>query len=191
MLKCDMKYGFPETYEELLPDNSDSVDSAIVKNAIRCIDEDTCFKWATVYHNISTILNDFFTEYYGEFGNWRHVNNRHLLCELEDGVVRTHGYVFVVNNKSHILELINDVILSVVEGGIFMEIKKRGLDNKGTGSKFVSTYDDTYTTISISHLQTVFYILMLGYVLALVCFVTEVMWHCYRSKGRGPKCMSL
>jgi hypothetical protein len=37
-----------------------------------------------------------------------------------------------------------------------------------------------------SHLQTAFYLLMLGYVKALACFVTVIMWHSYRSKGRGP-----
>jgi len=33
--------------------------------------------------------------------------------------------------------------------------------------------------------------LMLGYVLGVVCFVTEIMWHRYRSKGRRQKRASL
>ena len=44
--------------------------------------------WATLYRNISTILDDFRAEYYHLIGNWTDENNRPLLCELEDGVIR-------------------------------------------------------------------------------------------------------
>jgi hypothetical protein len=50
----------------------------------------------------------------------------------------------------------------------------------------VPAFADTYSAIIIGHLQTAFYLLLLGYVFAVVCFVTEIMWHSYRSKGRGP-----
>jgi hypothetical protein len=49
----------------------------------------------------------------------------------------------------------------------------------------VSTFADRYFAISIRHLQTAFYLLMLGYVLAVVCFVAEVMWK--RHSLRGAK----
>ena len=68
-----------------------------------------------------------------------------------------------------------------------MQIKKGGFDKQKTESIFNSpTFGDTYTATSISHLQTMFNLLILGYVLALACFVTEIMWHLYRSKRRGP-----
>jgi len=58
-------------------------------------------------------------------------------------------------------------------------------------SKFdVHTSDDTYYAISSRHLQTAFYLLVLGYVLAFVCFVTVIMGHLYTSKGREQKCTS-
>jgi hypothetical protein len=41
------------------------------------------------------------------------------LCALEDSVVRTHGFVFLVRNGRHFLEFMNDVIVCVVEIGIF------------------------------------------------------------------------
>jgi hypothetical protein len=44
----------------------------------------------------------------------------------------------------------------------------------------VHTVADTYCALSVRHLQTALYLLMLGYVLAVVCFVTEIMWHRYR-----------
>jgi hypothetical protein len=66
-----------------------------------------------------------------------------------------------------------------------MHITKRGFEKAEIQTEFNSpTSDDNYFVFRVSHLQTAFYFLMLGYVLAVVCFVTEIMWHRYRSKGR-------
>jgi len=48
-----------------------------------------------------------------------------LLCALENGVVETRGFVFLVRNRRHFLELINDVIVRVVEGRMFKHMQKR------------------------------------------------------------------
>jgi hypothetical protein len=119
------------------------------------------------------------------WGNWTDENNRPLLCEIEGGGVRTIYFPLSVNKGSTFFEFIDDVLSYITEGGIFMHIKKRSFDKLKIESKLdVPTFDDTYYTISIRHLQTAFYLLMLGYVLAVVCFVTEIMWHRYRQKGR-------
>jgi hypothetical protein len=66
-----------------------------------------------------------------------------------------------------------------------MHIKERNFDKLKMDSKLdVPTFADTYYAIGIGYLQTVFYLLMLGYVLAVVCFATEIMWHRYRSRKR-------
>jgi hypothetical protein len=130
MLKSARKFGFNQGYQDFFSDTSNSVHSAILKNTSGCHNEETCITWATWYQNISTILDNFIVEYYHLIGNWIDENNRPLLCQLEDGVIRTYGYVFLVSNVGRFLEL-------------------------------------------NSHLQTAFYLLMLGYVKALACFVTN------------------
>jgi hypothetical protein len=68
-----------------------------------------------------------------------------------------------------------------------MHISERVFEKLKRESKFdIPTLADKYFVITIGHLQTAFYLLMLGYVLAVVCFVSENLWHRYRSKGRGP-----
>jgi hypothetical protein len=63
-----------------------------------------------------------------------------------------------------------------------LHIKKGSFEKLKVESGFdIPTFDDTYYAISIRHLQTAFYILILGYVMAVVCFVTEIIW--YMSKG--------
>jgi hypothetical protein len=91
----------------------------------------------------------------------------------------------LLRKSSPYFEFINDVISHIVEGGIFMHIKKRGFEKLEIQSEFnFLTSDEKYFVFGVSHLQTAFYLLMLGYVLAVACFVTEIMWHRYRSKGR-------
>jgi hypothetical protein len=172
-------------------DSSESLNSAILRNSVPCPNKDTCFEWAAIYQNFSTILDDMGVEIFRATGKWSNENNMPLLCALEDGVVRTHGSVFYVKNRSQFVELINDVIVRVVEGGIFTHMQKPYFYKIKMDSKFNSpTYTDTYTAISISHLQTVFYLLLLGYVLALASLVTEIMWHHSGSKRHKPNGIS-
>jgi hypothetical protein len=177
MLNSEINFGFTGIYKILFPDTSDPVDSALFKGCVECPDETTCFMWANIYHNISTVLNDLNIEIYRGKENWTDENNRPLLCELEDGIVRTIDYAILVMYRSPFLEFINDVISQIVEGGIFMHIKKREFQKvvKEREINFI-TSDDNYFVFGVSHLQTAFFLLMLGYVLAVACFVTEIMW---------------
>jgi hypothetical protein len=117
--------------------------------------------------------------------NWTDENNRPLLCELEDGVVRTFKLALLLKKGTPFFWIHR--WRHIVEGGIFMHIKKRSFEKLKVESKFdVPIFDDTYYSINISHLQTAFYLLMLGFVLAVACLVTEIMWYIYSTKVRGP-----
>jgi hypothetical protein len=179
-----MKFGFFDSYEPFFTDTSESIDSTIFKNAVRCPDYNTCLNWTIHYQNISTILDDFTKVLRHADGMWTDENNRPLACELEYGGVETSGVAFWVSQGSPLLEFINDAIGHVVEGGIFIQIINRGLYKAKVKSKFnFPTFDDTYTAISIRHLQTVFYLLLLGYILAFASVVTEILWHFIGQSG--------
>jgi hypothetical protein len=185
MLNSEMNFGFMGIYKLLFSDTSDPADSAIVKNFVEYPAVDKCFMWASKYHNISIILSDLDIEVYRGKENWTDEYNRSLLCELEDGVVRTFDCAIFVEYRSPFFEFINDVISHIVEGGIFMHIKKMGFEKTKIQKEFnFLTANDKYSVYTVSHLQTAFCLLMLGYVLAVACFVTEIVWHRYSSKGR-------
>jgi hypothetical protein len=131
-------------------------------------------------------------ETYRSRGNWTDEDNRPLLCEIEGGVFRTLDLAIMVQKGIPSSEFIDDVLGHILEGVIFMHIKKKGFDKLKIVSLLdVPTFDDPYFAINIRHLETVFYLLILGYVLAVVCFVTEIMWHHYKSKGHGPAVTTL
>ena len=113
---------FTLTFFPILPN---LFNSEILKNAVHCPKKETCFKWAAVYQLFSTILSDTVVEKFRANGKWSNVNKMPLLCALENGVVETRGFVFLVRNRRHFLELINDVIVRVVEGGMFKHMQKR------------------------------------------------------------------
>jgi hypothetical protein len=186
MLASGKNFGYIQIFQKFFTDSSESTDSTILKNAVRCPDYETCLKWTIVYHNISTVIDELTKQLMHAYGNWTDENNRPLACELEYGGVDTSGIAFLVSKGSPLLEFINVILGRVVEGGIFMQISNRGLYKAKVKSKYHSpTFDDAYHAISVSHLQTVFYMLLLGYLLAFACVVTEMLWHFYRSKWRG------
>ena len=182
MLNSEMSFGLTRKYKHLFPDNSDTVDSAIINGSVECPDDDTCFIWASIYRNISTVLKDLRVGTDLDKEKLIDENNRPLLCKLEDGVVRTVGFAISVRKRSHFLELMNDVIDRIVEGGIFIYMKNWVFEKEEIHTEVnIHSSDDEYFVFGVSHLLPAFYLLMLGYVLAVVCFVIEIMWHRYRS----------
>ena len=102
--------------------------------------------------------------------DWTDENNRPLLCELEDGVVRTFDFAILIRKRSPFFEIIDDVIGHIVEGGTFVHMKKRGIDKAKLVCKSdVHTSADTCCAVSVRQLQTAFCPLIPGYVLAVIC----------------------
>jgi len=112
-------------------------------------------------------------EIYRARGDWTDENNRPLLCEIEGGFATKYDLAIMVKKGFPFFEFIDNVLGRIMEGGIFMHIKNRSFNKLDIEAKFdVPTFTDTYSVINVTHLQTAFYLLMLGYVLAGGCFVT-------------------
>jgi hypothetical protein len=185
MIKSEMKFGFIDEFDMFFNNDTESVGSAILRKAVRCTDRGECFKLAAIYQNFSTVNDDLNMNILSDLGKLMDENKRPLLCELQDGSVSNVYLVLLVHKGSPLLEFINNIIEHLVEGGILINIRKRYFYKENIVPMFDSTpFDASYTAFGVGHLQTAFYLLMLGYVLALICFVTEIMWHSYRSNGR-------
>jgi hypothetical protein len=122
-----------------------------------------------------------------DMGKLTDINNRPILCEMEDGGIEVLGLVFLVIRGSPFFFFIKDIIEHIIEAGIVTHIKKRDFHKE----RILSIWDafvsyDTYAVFGFRHLQTAFYFLMLGYALALVCFFIEIMWHRYMSMRSKP-----
>jgi hypothetical protein len=60
-------------------DNSDSVESVIVKDTVQYTDQDMCFNLAAVYRNISKIFHDLHKENYRELESWKNEKRKALI----------------------------------------------------------------------------------------------------------------
>ena len=186
MLTSEMKFGFIDEYEVFF-NNVPEVDSAILNKAVRCPDNGASFNWAAVYQNMSTLFDNLNIEICRDMGKLTDVNNRPLLCELENGGFGSVELVLLVLRGSPLLELINDIIQHTVESGILTHIKKRDFHKEIIFSMSNAfAFDDTFTVLGVRHLKTAFYLLVMGYVLAFACFVAEVLLRRYMSKGCKP-----
>jgi hypothetical protein len=183
MLASDMKFGFYEQLEVFFEKVPGSVDSYILNNSLKGTHVGPLFNWAAFYQNMSILFEHLNIEICRDLGKLRDENKRPLLFELEDGGVTRVEMLLLVYRGNPLLELINNVIDRMVEAGIVLHIKKMEFHKE----RILSIPDilgphDTYSAFGVSHLQTAFYLLMLGYLLAIACFVTEIVWHRYRSK---------
>jgi len=188
MLKSERKFGIIDENKVFFNDVPESVDRVILNKSVRCPDRSAPLNWAVVYQNMSVVFDNLNIEICRDLGKLTGESNRPLLCELEDGGVANVELVLLVLRGHPLLELINDIIQHMVESGILTHIKKRDFHKEiQLSMSDAFAFDDTYTVFGIRHLQTAFYLLMLGYVLAVVCFMTEIMWHRCRSKSENQQ----
>jgi hypothetical protein len=79
---------------------------------------------------------------------------------------------------------VNEIIDRVVEAGIYYHWRSASLNSgKATIKKiaFVQQFNDYYN-FNLYHMQTTFYILLMGWCLSTLCFVVEVLYSRFLSK---------
>jgi hypothetical protein len=184
MSKFDRKFGYVDLFKGFFSESYGVDYSENFKEFVACPDFYTSIKWATDYHNFSTIVDDFTKEIWRAGGMWTDENNRPLLCEMEGGDVTKLRIGFAVRNGRFILECINGVIDRIIETGINIHAKGQFIQEVKLKNRLsYPAIVDTYIDINVRHMQPVFYILLLGYSLAVASFVVEIMWYVLMSRG--------
>jgi hypothetical protein len=99
-----------------------------------------------------------------------------LFCHMDE--IFSQQYVTLsVQRGSPMLKRYNDVIQRVVEGGL-LDLSWKVIMFKGTllAAKNLTTPVGDFTRLSMEHLQSAFYILILGCIISLVSFSVEVFF---------------
>jgi hypothetical protein len=176
LARSDIKLGFSAMDSVFYEDEADSQSRKIMAKRVECWAADTCFIWAKKYKNISILISDTIYKFQSSVNRPLDTNSN-LLCEIEDGVVERGSTVMVLPRGSPLLDRINDIILHVVEGGIFGEWVKmthhmRMLKAKASVPHGLS---EEYYELSLQHLQSAFFLLQSGYCLSFLAFVLEAV----------------
>ena len=174
LVRSDMKLGIAYKDEVFYQDRTDSQARRILAKKVECSDPDTCYIWAKNHKNLSILTSDLLYKFQSsQIPSYDTSSNS--LCQIEDGVVEHGPIVMVLPKGSALLDRINDVIFHVVEAGVFGYWVKMTDHIQMVKEKafFPGGFSDEYYKLSLEHLQSAFYLLLLGYCLSFVIFVTE------------------
>jgi hypothetical protein len=177
----DIKLGFSYRDGVFYEDRGDAQSRDIMAKKVECLAEDTCFIWATKYKNISILTSDILYKFQSSL-NRSGETNSNSLCQIEDGVVEHGPIVMVLPKGTCLLDRIDNIILHVVEAGIFGEWVKmtNHIQMVKTKAFFPQGLSDEYYKLSLEHLQSAFHLMDFGYCLSFIIFVTELMRNCVK-----------
>ncbi|PSN39867.1 Ionotropic receptor 585 [Blattella germanica] len=177
LVKSGTKYGFFPGRDPLFNDSSDILSAIILKNRIPCADPDLCLEWASSYGNITTLHFELYVQHKYWDTSFVDENDKPKLCELYDGTVYNIRIGMLMTKRSPMLDHVNYVLNMVIEAGIFIQWKKSFFDMvriKARG-KSQKSLVDSYFAMTVTHFQSAFYISLLGYSLAFLTLMIELI----------------
>jgi hypothetical protein len=174
LARSDIKLGLTYKDEMFYTHRTDDQARQILAKKVECLDADDCYIWAKKYQNLSILTSELLYKFQNSIIPSDDTSSNSL-CQIEDGVVEHGPIVMVLPKGSVLLDPINDIILRVVEAGVFGEwvamtdhmlmVKQKSFIPGGLS--------DEYYKLTLEHLQSAFYLLLIGYCLSFVFFVTE------------------
>ncbi|PNF29448.1 hypothetical protein B7P43_G04558 [Cryptotermes secundus] len=126
--------------------------------------------------NSAVLWHDYLIEYYTLEGLFGSATGRPLLCKVPDGTVLLTNDVMYVPQGNPLLDRINEIISRVFEAGLYSNwyasIKNK-LKVEARAIRIPSLANE-YCDLNMEHMQSAFYILLLGYMLSIALFLVEL-----------------
>jgi hypothetical protein len=138
-----------------------------------------CFNWARFQKNVSLLLGDLSVEYSYAAGFLVGENNKPLLCKLEDGVIFPASLTMMMFHGDPLMRRVNEIIDRVFEAGLYKYwISLQYHAGKILVGKIGIVHPlDGYYSFNLYHIQTAFYLLLMGWCLSALCFMVEVLYN--------------
>jgi hypothetical protein len=150
--------------------------------------------------NSAVLWNDYLVEYYTLGGLFGSARGRPLLCKVPDGTVLTTNDVMYVPHGNPLLDRVNEIISHALEAGLYTKWNVALRNKLKVEAGVIRRASLEYCDLSMEHMQSAFYVLLLGYMLCTASFLVEIsskFLRCnlcglvdrvlgYRSRGPGP-----
>jgi hypothetical protein len=106
-------------------------------------------------------------------------NSEHLVCRLEDGVVRKNGLSMIMFHGDPLMKRVTKIIDRVVEAGIYNYWISIYTNQFKLYSHRIAIVDplDGYYSFYLYHLQPAFYLLLMGWCISVMCFMVELLYN--------------
>jgi hypothetical protein len=170
---------YPKGYNYIYEIVDEEEAMKVHRNHVECQSVNICFNWATHQRNASIILSDTVAELHYAYGDFVGENSEPLVCRLEDGVIFNTGLTMIMLQGEPLMRRVNEIIDRVVEAGLYNHwISKMMNSFKIQAHKIAIVHPlDGYYSFNLYHMQTAFYLLLMGLCMSVFCFVIEVLYN--------------
>jgi hypothetical protein len=179
-----IKLHYPQDYEQILKNGNETEALNVHNNRGNCPSRVICLNWALHDKNVSVLLSDIAYEIDYASGHYVGENSEHLLCSLEDGAVFNTGLSMLMLHGDPLLRRVTEIIDRVVEAGIYnywISLRMHGL-KINSGKIAIVPLLDQYYGFNLYHMQPVFYLLLMGCFLSVLCCMVEIFYNQVLSK---------
>jgi len=183
LLESGIEYGYPGNNGGL--HLSDPTRDIIRKNRKACKTIYKCLQRVIERKDFATIFDSFHAEY---FTTRLLFHNIHVqVCTLEEDILLFRVSMYMTKGNP-LLHRINTIIARILEAGLYRKWQKDFLsssrlndhpidDDDTNFSDFATEELNTdYSTLSLMHLQVVFYVLLIGQIVSTFVFLAEVLY---------------
>ncbi|KAJ9598399.1 hypothetical protein L9F63_010921 [Diploptera punctata] len=167
-----LKYGYDINTQEVIPGLSEER----YKHRVLCEKFQDCQQKLLKTQNFAFAFGKVVTDY-DIAAHYMDGDGKPLICQLED-VVLNQISSLVVQKGYPLLHLFNAIVRRTLESGL---VDKWFEDVKYTATlrsaRNFNVPTGEYITLSLEHLQSAFYFLIIGCIISLIAFVGELFYH--------------
>jgi hypothetical protein len=174
-----IKLAYPQNYRNIFYNSDETEASKVLKNSVYCPSFEVCISWAKYQRNVSFLMSDIFAEYFYANGFLVGENSENLVCKLEDGVFLQSGYTMVMSHGDPQMRRVNEIIYRVVQAGIYNVWISLHMHQDKLYSRKISLVHpfDGYYSFKLYHMQSAFYLLLMGWCVSVLCFFVELLYN--------------
>jgi hypothetical protein len=142
--------------------------------------------WASVHKNMSFFYDDLWIESYNYWGNFAGGYSEPLMCKLEEDLVYNKRHSMVMIHGDPLLRRVSEIIDRVVEAGLYNQWIALHMNTFKLQSQKIALVHplDEYYSFNLYHMQTAFYLLLMGWCLSSLCFMVELLYSLLLSKRK-------
>jgi hypothetical protein len=175
-----MKLAYDQIHSFIFENGNETEVSNVRRMKANCPSFEVCVNWAKDYKNVSVFLSDYDFEIQYKNGSLVGVNGEPLLCRIDDGVFFNVQSVMIMFYGEPLLKRINEIFGRFVEAGLYKFWLSLVMKMCKIPDRKIAVFNplDEYYSFNLYHIQPTLYLLLIGLVLSVFCFLIEQF--CYR-----------
>jgi hypothetical protein len=179
LLASGIKLAYVPEYGPILQIGDETKVSNMRRKFLNCPTYTVCADWARYQKNISIFILDINAEFLFATGEYLGENSKPMVCSLEDGVIIPYSQTMMMFHEDPLMKRFNEIIDRVVEAGLYNHWMSLLFNKYKIISRKIAIVQalDEYYNFNLYHMQTAFYLLLMGWCFSVICFLFEVLYN--------------